>query len=169
MLSKKMEAALNDQVVFELHSAYLYLSMASYFESLGLSGMANWMQVQYQEETFHGMKFFGYVHERGGRVQLKGFADVPTNWASPLDAFQSALAHEEKVTARINALMDEAVKERDHATANFLQWFIGEQVEEEASVSDIINKLKLVESTTGGLFMLDKDLGTRVFTPPANA
>ncbi len=167
MLSKKMDAALNEQVKWELYSAYLYLSMASYFQNLGLPGFANWMRVQDQEERFHAEKFFSFVIERGGRMILQGIDAPPSEWASPLDAFEETLKHEQQVTARINNLMDLAIKEKDHATVSFLHWFIDEQVEEEANVSDVINKLKMVEKTQGGLFMLDKELGTRVFTPPA--
>ncbi len=169
MLSKKMEQALNDQVKWELWSSYLYLSMASYFEDLGLVGFASWMKVQEQEEKFHATKFYNYTIERGGRIKLQTLEAPPNTWKTPLISFQETLKHEQGVTARINALMDLAIKEKDHATASYLKWFIDEQVEEEASVQDVINKLKLVEGNPSALYLLDKELATRVFTPPATA
>jgi len=166
MLSKKMEAALNDQVKWELWSAYLYLSMASYFESMGLLGFTNWMKVQEQEEKFHGTKFYDYTFERGGRIKLQVLEAPEHDWKDPTHVFQEALRHEQAVTARINNLMDLAIEEKDHATASYLKWFIDEQVEEEANVTDVLNKLKLVEGNTAALYMLDKELALRVFTPP---
>lgn len=169
MLSKAIERALNDQVQWELYSAYLYVSMATYFEDKGLMGFANWLHVQDKEEKFHAEKFYNYIVERGGRVILQAIAAPPHEWASPLAVFEEALAHERGVTARIYKLMDLAIEERDHATASFLKWFIDEQVEEEASVADVIAKLKLVDQTPGGAFLLDKDLAARVFVPPTTA
>ncbi|WP_027186254.1 ferritin [Desulfovibrio inopinatus] len=166
MLSKEMEKALNDQVKWELYSAYLYLSMAAYFDNLGLPGAANWMRCQEQEERFHALRFFDFISERGGRVELQTIEAPKADWENPLQVFEETLEHEQLVTKRINDLMDMAVTERDHATITYLQWFISEQVEEEATVGDVIAKLKLVEKTNGGMFMLDKDLGLRVFTPP---
>jgi ferritin len=167
MLSKKMQTSLNKQVVAEIYSAYIYLSMSAYFHSLNLEGHAKWMRVQALEEVTHGMRIFDYVNERGGRV-LVGAIDKPaTNWASPRAAFEAAYRHEQKVTGMINNLVDLAIKERDHATENFLQWFVSEQVEEEASADEVVQKLKLVGKDGGGLFMVDQELGQRVFTPPA--
>lgn len=166
MLSPKMEAALNDQVKWEAWSAYLYLSMASYFESVGLMGFANWMKVQEKEEKFHSERFYSYTFERGGRIRLQPFEAPQSDWDSPLAAFEDALKHEQGVTARINALMDLAIAERDHATASFLKWFIDEQVEEESSVTDVINKLKFIKDNPSALYMLDQELAARVFTPP---
>jgi ferritin len=167
MLSKKMQTALNKQIVAELYSAYLYLSMSAYFHSINLGGFANWMRVQAMEESTHAMKIFDFVNERGGRV-LVGAIDKPaTNWVSPRAAFEAAYKHEQKVTGMINSLVDLAIKERDHATENFLQWFVSEQVEEEASADEVVQKLKLVGKDGGGLFMVDQELGQRVFTPPA--
>ncbi|HBE94580.1 MAG TPA: ferritin [Desulfovibrio sp.] len=168
MLSKKMEKAINDQITWEFYSAYIYLAMAGWFQEQGLPGFGNWMEVQYQEEVFHATKMFHYVLEAGGSVDLGAIAKPKVRWKKPVDAFQEALAHEQGVTARINALVDLAQKEKDHATNNFYQWFVSEQVEEEANVTDILGKLKLV-GDGGALFMLDKDLAARVFTPPAGA
>lgn len=165
MLSEKMEAALNDQMNWEIYSAHIYLSMSSHFAQEGLGGFAAWMNAQYQEEMFHAMKFFEYINEAGGHAKL-GTIDAPAySWETPLAAFEESLAHEQGVTARINALADMAVEEKNHAVGIFLQWFIAEQVEEEDSVGDIVGKLKLV-GDGGGLFMLDRDLGSRTFTAP---
>jgi len=169
MLKDKIQGALNEQINAELHSAYIYLSMCAYFESQGLSGMAAWMKAQTQEEMAHAAKLFDFVNERGGRVLLQPIAEVPTSWASPLAVFEAALAHEEYITGRINDLVDLAIAERDHATNSFLGWFVDEQVEEEASAGGIVDQLKLVGDNRGGLFMIDKELGQRVFnaTPQA--
>jgi ferritin len=167
MISKKVEKALNAQVNAELYSAYLYLSMESYFQSLNLNGFANWMRVQTQEEVSHAMKIYDFVNERGGRSLLKGIDGPPTEWESPLAAFEDAYAHEQKVTGLINDLVDLAIKEKDHATNNFLQWFVNEQVEEEASADAIVQQLKMMKKAPGGMFMLDRELSRRVFTPPA--
>lgn len=166
-LSSPMETALNQQINAETYSAYLYLSMAAYFDSLNLPGFAQWMRVQTQEELVHAMKFFSFVNERNGRVLLQPIAGPPTDWASPLAAFEAAYEHEQKVTGLINNLVDLALQERDHASNIFLQWFITEQVEEEASANDIVQKLKLAGDNPHHLFVLDRELGTRVFTPPA--
>jgi ferritin len=160
-----MEKALNDQIQAEIYSAYLYLSMEAYFQSINLGGFASWMQVQYQEEMAHAMKFYGFINERGGRVILQAIDAPPSDWASPLAVFEATLEHEQKVTARINDLVDVAIAERDHATNIFLQWFVAEQVEEEDSANGVIEQIKLFGEA--GLFMLDRELGQRTFTPPA--
>lgn len=167
MISQQMEKALNAQVNAEFYSAYLYLSMESYFKSLNLNGFANWMRVQTQEEIMHAMKIYDFINERGGRALLKGIEGPPTKWKSPLAVFEAAYAHEQKVTGLINDLVDLAMKEKDHATNSFLQWFVNEQVEEEASADEIVQQLKMMENAPGGMFMLDRELGQRVFTPPA--
>ncbi|NDV20151.1 ferritin [Pseudodesulfovibrio sp. JC047] len=168
MLSEKMEAALNAQMNWEIYSAHIYLSMSSHFSQEGMSGIATWMYAQYQEEMFHAMKFFSYINEAGGHSKLGTIEAPQYSWESPLAAFEDALAHEQGVTARINDLANLAVEEKNHAVGIFLQWFISEQVEEEDTVGEIVGKLKMV-GAGGGLFMLDRDLGTRVFTPPADA
>ncbi len=167
MLKDTMEKALNDQVQWELYSAYIYLAMSAWFQAQGLPGFANWMRIQFQEETMHAMKFHDFILERGGRARLQAIDAPPHDWKSPLAAFEHALEHEEGVTERINKLMSLAMEAKDHATAIFLQWFVTEQIEEEASVQDIIQKLKLTEGATGGMFMLDKDLAARALPPPA--
>jgi ferritin len=167
MLSKKMEEAFNKQLNAELYSAYLYLSMAAYFYSINMNGFANWMTVQNQEETMHAMKFYSFINERGGRIRLEAIDRPALEWSSPLEVFQETLKHEEKVTALINNLVDLAIAERDHASNAFLQWFITEQVEEEASANEIIQNLQMAGNEPHALFMLDRELGARVFTPPA--
>ncbi|HHO48012.1 MAG TPA: ferritin [Desulfobacteraceae bacterium] len=167
MLKEKMLNALNDQINAELYSSYLYLSMESYFQSLNLKGFAVWMRAQVQEELFHAMKFYDYVCDRGGRVVLGAIEKPDASWKTPLDAFKQIQKHEQLVTGLINSLVELAMKEKDHATLNFLQWFVAEQVEEEASVGEIVDKLKLIRQDTSGLYLLDAELGKRVFTPPA--
>jgi len=167
MISKKMEDALNEQVNAELYSAYLYLSMESYFKSRNLNGFANWMRVQTQEEVMHATKIYDFINERGGRVTLKAIEGPQTEWDSALAVFKAAYEHEQKVTGLINDLVDLAIKEKDHATNSFLQWFVNEQVEEESSADEIVQQLKMMENAPGGMFMFDRELGQRVFTPPA--
>ena len=169
MISKKIQDAFNDQVAAEFYSAYLYLSMASYLESIDLPGFANWMRIQYQEEVSHGMKLFDYVIERDGRAIVKAFDAPPSEWDSILNVFEASYVHEQKVTGLINNLMDIAIEEKDHASQIFLQWFVNEQVEEEASVKAIVQQLKLLGDSKGGLFQIDRELGRRVFTPPASS
>ncbi|MDF1578208.1 MAG: ferritin [Desulfurivibrionaceae bacterium] len=166
MLSKKIAKALNGQINAEIYSSYMYLSMSAWFEQAGLAGFANWMLQQAREEMSHAMKFFHFVSERGGRVLLEKIAQPPTDWKSALDVFEATLAHERKVTGLINDLTNLALDERDHATNIFLQWFISEQVEEEAGVGAVLDKLKLIGKDTSGLFALDQELGRRLFTPP---
>lgn len=167
MIGKKMQDALNEQVNAEFYSAYLYLSMAAYFESTNLPGFATWMRVQTQEELIHTMKIYDYVNERGGRVTLKSIAEPPSEWKSPLAAFEAAYQHEQKVTGLINGLVNLAIEEKDIAANTFLQWFVDEQVEEEESAETVVNKLKQAVDASDGMNMLDKEMGQRVFTPPA--
>ena len=166
MLGKKMADALNRQLNAETYSAYLYQSMGAFFESQGLKGFANWMNVQAKEEMLHVMKLYDFIHERGGRVLLAAVEGPPTEWRDPLAVFEDVFAHEQKVTGLINGLVDLAVEERDHATNSFLRWFVDEQVEEEASAGGVLEKLKLLGDAKGGMFMMDRELGLRVFTPP---
>lgn len=166
MLTKTMEKALNEQVKWEMYSGYMYLAMSAYYADQGLPGFATWMRAQAQEELWHGMKFYDYIIERGGRVELQEIWQPPTEWKSPLAAMEETLEHEQKVTARINDLVDVAISEKDHATNNFLQWFVAEQVEEEDSVGEALDKLKLVGKDGAGLYMLDKEMSVRVFTLP---
>ncbi|HOI16853.1 MAG TPA: ferritin [Geobacteraceae bacterium] len=167
MISKKMVQTLNKQLNNELYSAYLYLSMSSFTTFIGLKGAANWFMVQYQEEMTHAMKFYDYLNSQGEHAQLAAIAAPPTEFGTLLSMFEQTLKHEQFITKCINDLMDQAVKEKDHATQIFLQWFVTEQIEEEGNDNDIIAQLKLVGDNTQGLMMVDRDLATRVFTPPA--
>ena len=166
MLNEQMEKALNDQVNAELYSGYLYLSMSSYFSDKNLPGFASWMRVQAQEELAHGMKLYDFIDERRGRNSLQSVPAPQSNWESTLGVFERVLEHEIEVTTRINKLVDLAVELSDHATNNFLQWFVAEQVEEEASADEIIQRLKLVGDDGAGIFMLDRELATRTFVMP---
>ena len=165
MLTKKMEKALNEQIKWELYSGYLYLSMSAWCSERGLAGFANWMRIQAQEELSHAMRFFDYVTERGGRAVLAAIDAPPASWKSPLEVMEHTLEHEQLVTRRINDLVDVAKSEKDHATDIMLQWFVSEQVEEEDSVGEALAKVRLIGKDGGGLYMLDKELSARVFTP----
>jgi len=161
MLSEKMVEALNEQINKEIYSAYLYLSMSAYSEYIGLKGFANWFMVQYQEEMEHAMKIYRYINDHGAQVKLKAIEKPPAEFGSPIEMFEKTLEHEKFVTKSINDLVDLAIKENDHATQIFLQWFVTEQIEEEANDNEIIAKLKLVGKEGNGLFMIDKELGER--------
>lgn len=163
MLKQRMQDALNKQINAEFEASYLYLSMSAYFESINLPGFANWMKIQAQEELTHAMKIFRFVNDRGGRVILTAISKPETEWKTPLDAFEGALAHEQKVTGMIDNLVDIATEEKDHASRSMLNWFVDEQVEEEANASDIAEKLKLIGDKGQGLLMLDRDLASRTF------
>jgi ferritin len=160
-LSKTVQDAINEQINFELSSAYLYLSMSTHFEAENLGGCANWMRVQYKEETEHAMKFYKYVFDRGGVVILKAIPQPQTKFKSPLEVFNQVLEHEQKVTAAINKLYELSVKEKDYPTQGLLQWFIKEQVEEEKNATDIINMLEMVGDSPISLMMADRQLGAR--------
>ena len=164
MISKKLEAAINAQINAEMWSAYLYLSMSAYCQEAGFPGMANWFAVQFKEEQDHAMIFFNYLQSRGGRVLLSPIAEVPTEWASPLAAFEHTLEHEGKVTSLINNLMALAVEEKDFAAQSRLNWFVDEQVEEEENATELIQKLRLIGDNGYGLYQLDQELATRVYT-----
>jgi len=165
MLNQRIQDAFNRQLNAELFSAYLYLSMSAYFESIGLKGMASWMRVQAQEEMQHAMKFYGFINDRGGRVDLVRIETPQGEWGSPLAVFETTCEHEAKVTGLINDLVDLTIKEKDHAANAFLQWFVTEQVEEEASAKEVADKLKLAGDNPGVLFMIDQELGQRTFVP----
>lgn len=165
MLSQKLVDALNDQISFEIHSALIYKAMQAYFEDEDLPGMANWMNVQFQEEMAHAEKMFQFVCESGSRVRMLAMEEPQNDYASALNAFETALAHEQIVTRRINNLMDLAQEEKNHAAQIFLQWFVTEQVEEEANANHIIAQLKRIKEDGRGLMMIDQELSKRVFVP----
>lgn len=167
--NKKVEEILNKQINAEFWSAYFYLSMSNYFNANGMPGFANWMKVQFQEETSHAIKILDYVNERSGKVILEPIAEVETTWNGVLEIFQETLKHEELVTDLINGCVNVAIEEKDHATVNFLQWFVDEQVEEEATVNEILDQLKMIEGKGQGLYMMDKEFKTRVFVDATQA
>jgi ferritin len=140
--------------------------MAAHFKNIGLGGFGRWMECQALEELTHAMKFYGFLNERGAKALLKPIEGPPVSWENPLAVFEEVYSHEVKVTGLIHNLVDLAIKEKDHASNNFLQWFVSEQVEEEASAGEVLQKLKLVEGAQGGLFMLDQELGLRTFAVP---
>lgn len=161
MLSKKLLNALNEQLNYELKSANIYLAMAGYTETLGLGGFTNWFMAQYEEELFHAKKIMKFINDKNGRIEVKAIAAPKNDFSSLLEAFEETLKHEEEVTTRFYDLMDIALEEKEHATKSFLQWFIDEQVEEEATVGDMINKIKLVKDS--GLYLLDQEAAKRSF------
>ncbi|MDE7027350.1 ferritin [Duncaniella freteri] len=167
MLNPKVQDAINEQINAELYSAYLYLSMAQYFEAEGLAGFANWFKIQFQEEQAHATIFMNYVNQRGGRVMLKAIDAVPTTWDSPMEVFRATLEHEQKVTALINSLYTLAMQEEDYATRDRLNWFVGEQVEEEDNCRALIDKLRLIGDNGMGLYMLNTELAARTYAAPS--
>ena len=169
MIKEKIQEALNNQINRELYSSYLYLSMAAYLESINLRGFANWMRVQVQEENFHAMKMFDYLISRGGRAKMLPIEAPPVEWDSLLKVFEHTYEHEQKVTGLIHDLVKLASAEDDFATYNMLQWFVTEQVEEEASASEILENLKMIGNDKNALLLLDREFAQRVFNPPAAA
>lgn len=167
MISKKVQDAINKQINAEMWSAYLYLSMAQQFHATGRSGIANWFEIQWQEEQAHARILINYLNSRDGRVILEPIAAVPTEWDSELAAFEATLEHEQKVTAMINDLYFIAESERDYATRGRLDWFVSEQVEEEETARGIIDRLKLIGDNGLAMYTLDTELGARTYTAPA--
>lgn len=165
MSSEKMLKALNNQLNFEYESANYYLAMAAYCADEDFEGIENFFMVQADEERFHAKKFYDYINDRDGRVKIGKMEEPKNEFSSIKEAFETALDHEKKVTSRINDLMKLAHEENDYATVSFLNWFVDEQVEEEASMKTIIAKLNRIGESAQGLFMLNKELGTRSFTP----
>ena len=165
-MNEKLQQAFNDQINKEFYSEYLYMSMYAYFERMNLQGFKNWMNVQMQEEHAHAMGMFNYVHERGGKVILQAIDQPQTDWESPVALFEHVLEHEKFVTSRINALMDVAEEVKDRAAVSFLDWYLKEQVEEEANVSNVLKTLKMVCEDKNCLYMYDKELATRTFVAP---
>ena len=161
MLTEKMQTALNNQIKEELQSAYVYLAMSAESDRLGLPGFANWFKMQYGEELAHADRFFSYVLERNGDVELHALAKPELGSETPLSLFEKALAHEKHITSCIFKLKDLARDESDHATDVFLEWFVNEQVEEEASTQEVIDQLRLVDGSPNGLFMIDRELASR--------
>jgi ferritin len=169
MLSEKLLQKLNEQVNYEIYSAYVYLSMASYCESIDLSGFSNFFKVQAQEELFHAMKFYDYIFQKNGVVTLEQIEKPDGKFNNMLNVFESGYEHEQIVTSRLYKIADLATEEKEHATINLLNWFINEQVEEENSFNSILKKIKRCENNSAALYMLDDELAARVYTPPATA
>jgi ferritin len=161
MLNAKVQDAFNQQINAELFSEYLYLSMAAHFEAESLKGMANWMRIQAGEEHTHAMKFYHFILDRGGKVVLAQIEAPKTVWNSPLEAFQDAYKHELKISGLINGLANLAIDEKDHAAHQFLEWFVNEQVEEEAAAQLIVDQLKLVGENGVAIYMIDQELSQR--------
>ncbi|TLM67153.1 MAG: ferritin [Deltaproteobacteria bacterium] len=169
MFSKKLLDAMNEQMKNEFASAYLYLAMAGYFQSEDLPGIANWMRVQALEELTHGEKFFHFICDAAGRTDIRAIEGPQNSYKSPLDCFKAGLKHENFVTDSINNLVNLARKDNNHAAEIFLQWFVTEQVEEEANFSLIVKKLERIGNDGNGLLRLDEELAQRVFVPPTAA
>jgi ferritin len=168
MFTKKLDTAFNKQFNQELFNSNLYLSMSAYFASKSLNGFANWMKVQADEERQHAEKFFTYMVDRGAKIKVAQIPAPTTTWRSPLAAVKAGLEAEEFNTARLNKLMDLAITEKDHATKGLMQWFVDEQVEEEANFNELIDQLTLAEKAPGAMFMIDRELAQRTL-PPAPA
>jgi ferritin len=163
MINKKMFDALNEQIKNELESAYIYLSMVAYFHSRNLDGMAHWMRCQVHEETIHAMKFFDHLINRGGELVLLDLKQLKTTWKSPLEPWKDAYAHEQFITAKIHNLIKIARAENDYTAEPMLAWFANEQIEEESNTDKVVRQLEMVGDSKEGLFMLDRELGTRIF------
>lgn len=166
-MNKKLEEAIVTQLNFEIESAFVYLAMKNYLETLSLDGFVNWFDIQFQEEMAHAQKFMNYINDRGGRVEIRGFENPKNDFNSVLEVLETSLAHEKEVTRRIHNLMKIAYEENDYPSISLLQWYVDEQVEEEDNFSRLIEKVKMVKNS--GLYMLDKELATRVFVPINNA
>lgn len=163
MIKDKIVDSLNAQINLEYHSSYTYLAMSKYFLEQNLNGFATWMRVQAQEELMHAMKIFDFIDERDGTISFADIKKPRQEWDTPLNAFEDALQNEQAVSESIYDLVDLSLSERDHATNTFLQWFVSEQVEEESTIKEVIDTLKLVGNDGNGLFLLDRDLGQRMF------
>lgn len=168
MLSKALLEKINDQINFEFYSAYTYLAMSAYAESVDLSGFANFFKVQAEEEMFHAMKLYNYVFQKNGFVELESISKPNHQFEDIIDAFEKGYEHEQTVTRRIYELADLASDEKEHSTMSLLRWFIDEQVEEENNFNALLKKVKRCRDNPAALYMMDDDLATRVFTPPAN-
>ena len=166
MMKAELQKAFNKQINEELYSAYLYVAMVNYFESINLGGFATWMRAQTVEELNHASKFIDYLHDRNADVKLDAIAKPTATWKSALDAMEAAHAHECHITECINKLYSAATKTEDHAAAMFLNWFVNEQVEEEGNADEIVQQLKLAKDAPGPMFMLNRELGARAITFP---
>lgn len=169
MVSQKLEDALNEQMNYEFASAHYYLGLAGYCSDQGLDGFANFFQAQYQEELFHARKFYNFIVDMDLRIKIDGIPDPQNYFDSVLDVFKFALEHEQSVTSRIYNLMDIATSEKEYATVSFLQWFVDEQIEEEANMKDKITRLERIAGSCNGLYQMDSELAQRTFVDPQGA
>jgi len=165
MINERVKTAMNEQIKHELESYYIYLSMVGYFHSHSLDGMAHWMRCQAHEEMIHAMKFFDHILDRGGSVQLPDIQQLKTSWSSPREAWEDACNHEKLITGKINGLMKIAREENDYIAEPLLSWFVNEQIEEENNTDKIAHQIAMIEKDQSGIFMLDRELGARVFSP----
>ena len=165
MISNKLETELNKQLNAEMYSAYLYLSMSAFLSTKNLPGFSHWMRVQFEEEQAHAMKLFQYIIDRGGKVELTEIEAPKIEWKGIIDVFENVVKHEAIITEKINNLINIALEEKDHATVSLMQWYVTEQVEEEATVSDIYDQLKIIDGQGAGLFMLDREARQRTLVP----
>jgi ferritin len=168
MISEKMAKALNEQLNFEIYSSYVYVAMSSWLKSKNLNGFAHWMEVQVKEELDHTMRFYTFLHDSGADVEFEEVPKPKKEWQDMIEVFEDTLAHEGMVTQKINDLIDLALAERDHATNARLQWFITEQVEEEANVLSILQQVRLIGDSPNALLMLDRELAQRNYAPPTD-
>lgn len=169
MITKRMENELNKQINREFYSAYLYLSMSAYCNRINMPGAEHWFRIQYEEEEMHMTKMFDYVMQHGGEARLLQIDEPPADFNSLVEVFEASLEHEQVVTQSINELLNVAVEEKDHATQVFLQWYITEQVEEEANVADLVHRFKMAGDNSGALMMIDDKLGQRPSPAPLPA
>ncbi len=166
MIKENIEKLLNDQINFEIYSAYTYRAMAAYCDSIDLTGFSHWLKIQAKEEETHVEKIYNFIVERGGRAVFSAIEGPQKDWDSITAVFEDGYNHELEVTEKINKIMTLAINENDHATRSFLNWFVDEQVEEESNFDSIIKQLKLISGSGHGLFMMDKEMSTRVFIDP---
>lgn len=169
MVSQKVESALNKQILFEASSSQYYMAMASWAETAGLSGVADFLYAQSDEERIHMLKLIKYVNERGGKAQIPALKAQPQKFKSINFVFEEVLKHEVMVSAEINNMVGICLKEKDYTTHNFLQWYVSEQIEEEATARTILDKLKLIGDDKGGLYLFDRDLPSLIGTPSTTA
>ena len=162
MIKQEIQEALNAQIIREMYSSNLYLSMAAYYASNNLNGFANWMRLQAEEELRHALKIFDFVLDRNGKIQLDKIPSPPITWESPIAPFEDSYKHEQLISSQINDIQDLAFQLKDYATVSFLNWFANEQVEEEKSTNDILDRLQLAGDSKASLFLIDRELGNRI-------
>lgn len=166
MINDKIAKSFNEQIKFEAESAYLYFAMSAWFQNHSLDGMAQWMRAQAVEEMGHAQRFMNHILDRGGKATLQPLGIAKTEWKSALEAFNDALEHEKFITGKINDLVELSYEVKDRASRSFLEWFVNEQVEEEANASKVVDDLTLIGDNGHGILMIDRELGQRMVTIP---